>query len=97
MIFLSPNQPFSILAMNQCHLDYSSSLLSSTYIVSSLQDWQANSPLLHGILSPSLNTNKITDSDTVKTFVEGYLSIGEWAMDQSVGYLRSSKYFEKKK
>lgn len=54
-------------------------------------------PHLNGILSPSLNTNKITDSETVKTFVEGYLSIGEWAMDQSVGYLKSSKYFEKKR
>lgn len=54
-------------------------------------------PHLNGILSPSLNTNKITDSETVKTFLEGYLSIGEWAMDQSVGYLKSSKYFDKKR
>jgi len=60
------------------------------------------SALLAGVrrstgITPSLNTNKITDSETVKTFVEGYLSIGEWAMDQSVGYLKSSKYFEKKR
>lgn len=37
------------------------------------------------------------DSKEVKKFVDGYLGIGEWAMDQSVAILGSSSYFERKR
>lgn len=37
------------------------------------------------------------DSKEVKKFVDSYLSVGEWAMDQSVALFGSSSYFERKR
>ena len=45
---------------------------------------------------PSLKTNSITgdNKDTTK-WVNKYLSIGEWVMDQSVAVASSSGWFER--
>ncbi|KAK2798518.1 hypothetical protein FQN51_007675 [Onygenales sp. PD_10] len=48
-------------------------------------------------LSPSLNSQKISDSPQVNKWVENYLGIGEWVMDQSVAVLGSSGYFERRR
>ncbi|CAO3572138.1 unnamed protein product [Mortierella alpina] len=40
-------------------------------------------------------SNKIDNKD-VRSAVEKYLSIGEWAMDQGIVFLSTSKYFERK-
>ena len=47
--------------------------------------------------SPSLNQNKISDNKEVKKWVENYLGVGEWVMDQSVAVLGSSSWFERKR
>ncbi|KAF9940746.1 hypothetical protein BGZ75_005730 [Mortierella antarctica] len=41
-------------------------------------------------------SNKIDNKD-VRSAVEKYLSIGEWAMDQGIVFLSTSKYFERKR
>lgn len=48
-------------------------------------------------ITPSVNQEKIMDSKEVKKFVDSYLSVGEWAMDQSVALFGSSSYFERKR
>lgn len=47
--------------------------------------------------SPSLNSDKITDSKDIKKWVESYLGVGEWIMDQSVAVLGSTSYFERRR
>ncbi|CRG90032.1 hypothetical protein PISL3812_07073 [Talaromyces islandicus] len=47
--------------------------------------------------SPSLNSDKITDSKDIKKWVESYLGVGEWVMDQSVAVLGSTSYFERRR
>ncbi|KAF9273309.1 hypothetical protein BGZ68_001628 [Mortierella alpina] len=41
-------------------------------------------------------SSKIDNKD-VRSAVEKYLSIGEWAMDQGIVFLSTSKYFERKR
>lgn len=48
-------------------------------------------------LSPSVNREKIADSVEIKKWVDAYLAMGEWTMDQSVAILGSSRYFERKR
>jgi hypothetical protein len=48
-------------------------------------------------LTPSLNSQKISDNKEVKRWVENYLSVGEWVMDQSVAVLGSSTWFERRR
>ncbi|KAE8550548.1 hypothetical protein TMatcc_008589 [Talaromyces marneffei ATCC 18224] len=48
-------------------------------------------------LTPSLNTDKITDSKDIKRWIESYLGVGEWVMDQSVAVLGSTSYFERRR
>lgn len=48
-------------------------------------------------LSPSVNRDKIADSAELKKWVDTYLAMGEWTMDQSVAILGSSRYFERKR
>ncbi|GES61412.1 DUF1748-domain-containing protein [Aspergillus terreus] len=51
-----------------------------------------------GVLhSPSLNSDKITDNKDFKKWIDSYLGVGEWVMDQSVAVLGSSSYFERKR
>ncbi|QSS66765.1 hypothetical protein I7I51_02976, partial [Histoplasma capsulatum] len=48
-------------------------------------------------LSPSLNSQKISDNPQVNKWVDSYLGIGEWVMDQSVAVFGSSGYFERRR
>ncbi|EZF24355.1 hypothetical protein H112_03211 [Trichophyton rubrum D6] len=45
----------------------------------------------------TLNSDKITESKEVKRWLDGYLGVGEWVMDQSIAVLGSSGYFERKR
>ncbi|OAT14311.1 hypothetical protein BDBG_17993 [Blastomyces gilchristii SLH14081] len=51
---------------------------------------QVGSPDQPHFLSPSLNSQKISDNPQVTKWLESYLGIGEWVMDQSVAVLGSS-------
>ncbi|KAF9365433.1 MAG: hypothetical protein J3Q66DRAFT_354396 [Benniella sp.] len=43
----------------------------------------------------SVNTDKI-QSDDVRSYVNKYLSVGEWVVDQGTAFMSSSQYFERK-
>lgn len=60
---------------------------------------QANSftPRRAGFSSPSLNSDKITENKEIKRWIDSYLGVGEWVMDQSVAVLGSSAWFERKR
>ena len=47
--------------------------------------------------SPSLKFEKLSDSPELKNWVDRYLDVGEWVMDQSVAVMGSSSWFERKK
>lgn len=47
--------------------------------------------------SPSFKPDSLTESKELKTWVEKYLGVGEWVMDQSVAIMGSSGYFERKR
>jgi Fungal protein of unknown function (DUF1748) len=47
--------------------------------------------------SPSFNSDKISNSKEVKGWVDKYLGVGEWVMDQSIAVLGSSGYFERRR
>ncbi|KAI9682083.1 MAG: hypothetical protein M1817_000137 [Caeruleum heppii] len=44
----------------------------------------------------TLQSDKVSDSKELKRWVDSYLSMGEWVMDQSVAVLGSSGFFERK-
>lgn len=46
---------------------------------------------------PSLRSESISQSPEVKSWVEKYLGVGEWVMDQSVMIMGSSGFFERKR
>ncbi|KAL2216678.1 hypothetical protein M432DRAFT_75257 [Thermoascus aurantiacus ATCC 26904] len=48
-------------------------------------------------LTPSLNSDKLTDNKDLKKWVEKYLGVGEWVMDQSVAVLGASGWFERRR
>jgi len=48
-------------------------------------------------LTPSFNSDKIAESKEVKRWVDNYLGMGEWVMDQSVAILGSSGWFERRR
>ncbi|EAS29288.3 uncharacterized protein CIMG_08034 [Coccidioides immitis RS] len=48
-------------------------------------------------LTPSLNSDKISDNKEVKRWVDNYLGVGEWVMDQSIAVLGSSGWFERRR
>ncbi|CRL17057.1 hypothetical protein N7463_004153 [Penicillium fimorum] len=48
-------------------------------------------------LTPSLNSDKITENKDVKKWVDSYLGVGEWMMDQSVAVMGSSAWFERRR
>ncbi|OJK03017.1 hypothetical protein ASPACDRAFT_113605 [Aspergillus aculeatus ATCC 16872] len=51
-----------------------------------------------GVLhSPSLETDKITDNKDFKQWIDKYLGVGEWVMDQSVAVLGSTSWFERRR
>lgn len=47
--------------------------------------------------SPSMSSDKISDNKEVKKWVDNYLGVGEWVMDQSVAILGSTSWFERKR
>ncbi|PYI28645.1 DUF1748-domain-containing protein, partial [Aspergillus indologenus CBS 114.80] len=48
-------------------------------------------------LTPSLETDKITDNKDFKQWIDKYLGVGEWVMDQSVAVLGSTSWFERRR
>ncbi|KAJ5774220.1 hypothetical protein N7457_009116 [Penicillium paradoxum] len=48
-------------------------------------------------LTPSVNSDKITENKDVKKWVDNYLGVGEWVMDQSVAVMGSSAWFERRR
>lgn len=51
----------------------------------------------HGNDSPSVNSDKISESKEVKKWLDNYLGMGEWIMDQSVAVLGSSGWFKRER
>ncbi|KAE8413990.1 hypothetical protein BDV36DRAFT_286528 [Aspergillus pseudocaelatus] len=49
------------------------------------------------LCSPSLDSDKITDNKDFKKWIDSYLGVGEWVMDQSVAVLGSTSYFERRR
>ncbi|CAL8576823.1 hypothetical protein XPA_002688 [Xanthoria parietina] len=48
-------------------------------------------------LTPSFQSDKISESRELKRWVDSYLGMGEWVMDQSVAVLGSTGYFERRR
>ncbi|KAJ5234818.1 uncharacterized protein N7469_003986 [Penicillium citrinum] len=48
-------------------------------------------------LTPSVDSDKISDSKDVKKWIDSYLGVGEWVMDQSVAVMGSSSFFERRR
>ncbi|CBF81087.1 DUF1748 domain-containing protein [Aspergillus nidulans FGSC A4] len=48
-------------------------------------------------LTPSLDSDKITDNKDFKKWIDNYLGVGEWVMDQSIAVFGSTSYFERKR
>ncbi|KAG9323339.1 hypothetical protein KVV02_004547 [Mortierella alpina] len=44
----------------------------------------------------SVATNKI-ESEDVRSYVEKYLTVGEWVVDQGSAFMSASQYFERKR
>ncbi|KAJ5709355.1 hypothetical protein N7493_010689 [Penicillium malachiteum] len=47
--------------------------------------------------SPSVKTEQISDNKDVKKWIDNYLGVGEWVMDQSVAVMGSSSWFERRR
>ncbi|BDD64137.1 hypothetical protein MAP00_008982 [Monascus purpureus] len=45
----------------------------------------------------TLNSDKITENKDVKKWIDNYLGVGEWVMDQSVAVFGSTTFFERKR
>lgn len=48
-------------------------------------------------LTPSLKPDTLSESPSVKKWVENYLWVGETVMDQGVALMSASGYFERKR
>nr|POF15542.1 uncharacterized protein CFP56_48737 [Quercus suber] len=48
-------------------------------------------------LTPSLKSESLTESPSIKKWVENYLWVGETVLDQSVAIMGASGYFERKR
>ena len=46
---------------------------------------------------PSFKQDKISESKELKTWVDKYLGMGEWVMDNSIALMGSSGWFERKR
>ncbi|KAK4555101.1 hypothetical protein LTR86_007867 [Recurvomyces mirabilis] len=78
----------------------------SFYQLGRLAHWTFDAVLLSAFLAgvrrstgltPSLKSESMTESPSVKKWVENYLWVGETIMDQSVAIMGSSGYFERKR
>ncbi|KAJ5131081.1 uncharacterized protein N7515_007120 [Penicillium bovifimosum] len=45
----------------------------------------------------TVNSDKITENKDIKKWVDSYLGVGEWVMDQSVAVMGSSAWFERRR
>lgn len=58
----------------------------------------ARFPLGSRLPSPSFKTEKVSgDNQEVTKWVDKYLGVGEWVMDQSIAVAASSGWFERKR
>ncbi|XMA11877.1 hypothetical protein WAI453_004668 [Rhynchosporium graminicola] len=48
-------------------------------------------------LTPSFKKESITENKDINVYIEKYLGVGEWVMDQSVAIAGSSGWFERKR
>ncbi|KAF2867992.1 hypothetical protein BDV95DRAFT_167222 [Massariosphaeria phaeospora] len=48
-------------------------------------------------LTPSVQPEKFTETPGLKKWIDNYLWVGEWTMDQSVAVFSTSSYFERKR
>ncbi|KAF2651641.1 DUF1748-domain-containing protein [Lophiostoma macrostomum CBS 122681] len=48
-------------------------------------------------LTPSVKSENFTETPGLKKWIDNYLWVGEWTMDQSVAVLSTSSYFERKR
>ncbi|KAH7126916.1 hypothetical protein B0J11DRAFT_526756 [Dendryphion nanum] len=48
-------------------------------------------------LTPSVKAESFNETPGLKKWIDNYLWVGEWAMDQSVAIAGSSSYFERKR
>ncbi|OQD87035.1 hypothetical protein PENANT_c006G00128 [Penicillium antarcticum] len=48
-------------------------------------------------LTPSVDSDKISDNKEVQKWINNYLGVGEWVMDQSVAVMGSSAWFERRR
>ena len=46
---------------------------------------------------PRFNQDKISESKELKKWVDNYLGVGEWVMDNSIAIMGSSGWFERKR
>jgi hypothetical protein len=47
--------------------------------------------------SPSVDSDKISENKEVQRWINNYLGVGEWVMDQSVAVMGSSAWFERRR
>ncbi|KAF2440583.1 DUF1748-domain-containing protein [Karstenula rhodostoma CBS 690.94] len=48
-------------------------------------------------LTPSVKPDNFTETPGLKKWIDNYLWVGEWTMDQSVAVFGTSGYFERKR
>ncbi|KAF9735287.1 duf1748 domain containing protein, partial [Paraphaeosphaeria minitans] len=48
-------------------------------------------------LTPSVKSENFTETPGLKKWIDNYLWVGEWTMDQSVAVFGTSGYFERKR
>ncbi|KUJ18726.1 DUF1748-domain-containing protein, partial [Mollisia scopiformis] len=48
-------------------------------------------------LTPSFKKDSVSENKDVQVWIDKYLGVGEWVMDQSVALAGSSSWFERKR
>ena len=65
--------------------------------VSSVKMWRSGLDVGRGLTADRVRPKQISDNESVNKFVDNYLWLGETVMDQSVAFMSSSKYFERRR
>ncbi|KAG0026766.1 hypothetical protein BGZ81_006102 [Podila clonocystis] len=72
-------------------------------MISKIVHYAADAVLVSAVLAGikrstglSVATNKIESND-VRGYVDQYLSVGEWVVDQGSAFMAASSYFERKR
>ncbi|KAG0044305.1 hypothetical protein BGZ83_010467 [Gryganskiella cystojenkinii] len=72
-------------------------------MISKIVHYAADAVLISAVLAGikrstglSVATTKIENQD-VRGYVEKYLAVGEWAVDQGTAFMSASQYFERKR